>query len=1572
MGMNFGQAGLVFTGKDVNLKKSVDSIADSFDSLWTKLGKVADGARGIGQRIQKGLGGAMSKGRGMLGGLSDALDSMANKANNPTIDNAFSSMNATFAKGFGETIVGMNMSAKESNKWRRVIASNSYALNADMSQTAQHWAEFRKQGLDITKVLGGKGMAGGIRTLIKFTALFGVEGKQMALMAAGLVKGFGFTQKQVRGLTADVYAMGKAFNVGKEAVQQMPGIMKLLNEELADFLKNATPKDIDKYTKSIVKMAIAFKEGLGTSMEDGTELAKNLFKVLMTERKSLIDKFRGLGDKSLSPLIKGLSEATGPAQAFQLVMKDLPKFIAGLHKAMEKAKKEGGVMGVEYQRLSGILNKVAGPDATYLAKGNWKKSAKAMSKLDKISMNTMANVKALTKAIEKNYKTGLTKGDAYTRMLQEQERRLHALSEPKLNEWIANQKKGFDTVFNSVQKLAAKSGPVGELTKRLLLVQRVGLSGFFGSKGMGGMAPMLMKTLQTMGPMLAALAHMGVALSMVGKLLLPGGIILVGLALFNEKLRKKLLDTVKKVWDFLAKKIPEYWPKLKKGIVELWKKAIVGVKWAMDVVSPMIVRLAEAIGKVDWGGLTMKVVGYLGRFFRGVFDALFGGGGAFSPDTSTAEGRFMAAGIKLAKALGAGMKQVLMTVLGEVWKFFTDWSSGLEGGLREKGRTLGGIFIVAMFFGQTRALMWKGMLGIIKGFAWLFLQVLVRTQAHQSVMTALELKHAAKMKAIQEGSANLTLALWAKTWIGVQASAAWASAKSSIGNFFKWIGTTAKMGFMKAHVAAIAFFLKTKLMALTNAPIIGSAITFMFGPVGLAIMGIAGLAVAFYVFRDKLAVIAPIVGALMTWMFGPIGLAIVAIAALGVAFYMYRDKMAGWAKDVWKYLKYPFMFFWGYLIPLVKGIMKLFQGDYKEGFKLIGIAVFKFLTFPFWKSLMVMKWFYQIFKTQIDSAIAWVKHAAFVVYRYLTFPFRMLWKLVTLIFSQVEGAFWTYVGVVKAVGGFVYDFLTYPIRMWWEHVAKPIMNALGIAWDAVVGGIKETWDGAVAWLSDKFAWIGEAAANAWKDLVKVVTAVVDGIKAAWKAVVEWLDEKWDYIKAGAKNAWNSIGSTASSAWSKIRGAASNAHNYIVYGDSKTTFAMSSNLDKLAKKFAAAEMSKQINATKTANITKQVATDAANAQSMLENQLTGVIRDNYGMRANDSVSLANQTVKNTTHSANETQSAWNQVGGEMSGIFGGIGRAGSRMWNAVTAMAKESAKETLAQQAIVLKATGKSADNIEAGLKALKARRKKAGGFRQESFAELKAGSGVDEKLLKRLKVMELKGREQYMKAGSYFGFTQKQLQANLKHVTRDMMDAVAKAQKIKDPKIRAWTMKQRVREAWRFAKSNLRQSAQKSYLDAYIRKKYGYKNAAALEAVDSAKLDQAIAASRKAVRGGALKGKGIFGRGGRGMGGIISGGGRRIGGRFLASKGKAGSGVTGIGPGGERRIEKKEVVEKKLSADTKAAMVDVGLELKGLSSAIRDLSDFKIVITGDIGRFLNVAKRKLAAGAGSSNPQAYS
>lgn len=706
-------AGITFTGTDKNLSKTLDSITGKFDLLWSKLGNMAKGAGQLGGQMTSGLGAALGKGKQLISGFTNAMDGMARQAMSPKIDKPFDALYAGFAKNFGELTVGMKMSAKEAKRLQSVIGGMSHGMNVSLEGTAKHYLAFQQQGVNLAKILGTKGLSGTVKRLIQITSTFGVEGEQLASMASTLTKGFGFTEKRVRGLMGMVFRMGKAFGFGRQAMQQMPGLIKEINDQTAHFLKGASPEEIEKITKSIMKLGIGLQRSLGGSFEDALEMSKNLFTVLTSERKNFTDMFAGVGG-AMGDVLKAAATSGGFKDAQKMIFSDPAKFIKLLN---DLIKKNTGGMGVRFIALRKRIVGALGGNFGHLMnkmKVGWKDGAAAMSKADKVAAETTKNMKALGEAAAKAFKSGLTAGDAYDRMLKSYQTRVMKLSDPAMSKWIKDQQKGFKTFHDKLDNVVKKGGPLGDLTKRLLLVQRVGMSGLF--TGLGNLGPMIGNVVTQIGPLLTAFASLGLGLTMVGRLLLPGGIIMLGMAMFHKGMREKLVAGVQKSFKFLQENIPKWWPQIKEGITDLWSKAVEGVKWLMDVVSPMISHLANAIASVDWGSLVMKVMSFVGRFFRNVWYGLTGQVSAFSDD-STTQGRFETAGVKLVAAIGRGMMQAAGAVLKGVFDFFFDWSGGFSESLSKKGALVGGAFVTAMFFGRTRAIALKGMFWIVARMA---------------------------------------------------------------------------------------------------------------------------------------------------------------------------------------------------------------------------------------------------------------------------------------------------------------------------------------------------------------------------------------------------------------------------------------------------------------------------------------------------------------------------------------------------------------------------------------------------------------------------------------------------------------------------------------------------------------------------------------------------------------------------------------------------------------------------------------------------------------------------------------
>lgn len=1069
MALSFLGLGFSFGGKDENLSKTLDNVSKKFDTVQRAFTALANGAKGLGSQVSTGLSRMNQAGGRALGGITGALDTMASRALNPKIDNAFSSMNAQFAKTWGEVTVGMNMTGKEANKWQRTIGSAAFALNADMGQTAKSWVEFRKQGVKLDELFGVKGMSGSIKTLIKVTSTFGMEGQQIALMASGLIKGFDFTEKKVRLLMGTVYRMGKAFNVGQEMMQEMPGILSTINKELADFGTPADRKNVDHYTQSIVKLSVGFKEALGMSAKDATATAKGLFGTLMGERRNLVDMFRGMGGE-FTEFSKALAEKGGVRKALMMVLQDPAKFMDKLREMAKKTAEQGGTMGVSFQRLVGVMNKTLGPDVTYAMKGNWDKASGAMSVLDKIATETTKNLKALTDAANKAYKSGRTEGDAFTIMLQSQEARIHKLSAPAMTKWIGEQKKGFDKFYGGLKEVADEKGPLGELTRRLLLVQRVGLSGLFS--GLGGMGPMITKTVQEMGPMLAAFAHFGMALSSIKALLLPGGVILLGLAMFHKGAREKIMGTLEKVWAYVQKNVPKWIPMIRDGIAMLWQKAIEGVKWGMGVATPMLNRLASAIAGVDWGGIAMRIVTFVGKFFRGVFDAIFGTATS-GFDTSTVEGKFAKSGAAVIGALGRGMLTMLKVVLNQVYDFFFDWSDGLGSGMENKGKLLGGIFVTALFFGSTRKLALQGAWAMVRlvgtyliapilaMMGQFFLGMLAKQGTYLAVAAGTEKASYAKRlgMAITYHAKNLVFAAgaWAKRIVLekiaqaslvaqkayfymrhlVMSAAFWARdalidangwLQKKLASVAGMVGVTAVAvaGWIATNAANAAGWTSDKIVdaagwitkkATAAAGWIAMKATAAAGWIATIAINAAGWA------KTNAIALAGAVMMAAKWAiaFWPLTAVIATIALLGLAFYSLTGKLGETAKRIGTIITWPFMFLWQTVKPLVDAIKTLFSGDLGGALKGIFDFIGKVITAPF-------RFVYGVAKNAVDLiAHGWnwlrdkLGETGKSIMDAISYPFRQIWSLVEGIVGRIKGAWGSITGAVGRAGSWIKD-----------------------------------------------------------------------------------------------------------------------------------------------------------------------------------------------------------------------------------------------------------------------------------------------------------------------------------------------------------------------------------------------------------------------------------------------------------------------------------------------------------------------------------------------------------------------
>lgn len=627
-GLNFGGLGFSFSGEDDGATEAADSVGDAITRVGNKFQKFGDSIKKTKDQLAQHWGKIKDAGMRAGQGVSLAVASAIESATNPKLSNAFESQFLGFKKNYKAMTIGMDMTAKESKKMERVIGSVAFGLNEDMDAAAQSWVAFRKDNIDLTKVLGSKGTKGAVSDLIKVTQTFGIEGQQLANVTNNLIHSFGFTEERVGKLGDTVYTAGKQFGIGKEAVQAWPSIMETLNKELADFGRKATPEDIEKLTASVVMLGGAFKE-MGGDPAASIQTAQSVLTSLMGERRGIQDMFRGMGG-DVSEFGQRIMESTGSADAYmKLISEDPARFIGEIAKAAKQMQAQGGTNNVMFQRLNKTINETLGPDVAYAIQGNWDQVAQKMETVG-ASLTDPKIKGSMVQAARDSHVVMRTAQESWDLMMQSMEARLMRISGPLRRKWVKDMKGGFNSTIGVIEQMAAEKGPIGELTQRLLLVKDVGLSALVPA--LGKLSPLLGGLATSMLPVMTAFGAMGLRMGAFGKMALAGGA-LYGVFYLMEHGPDKAIEALKNlgktIWTFVSKLFPEFAKKFQPFIDNVknlgFGEAI--SRWFEKIDWERLKNKLEYGTKMIWGWI-QKIP--WGRIFEGLASAVGGIGKAIA------------------------------------------------------------------------------------------------------------------------------------------------------------------------------------------------------------------------------------------------------------------------------------------------------------------------------------------------------------------------------------------------------------------------------------------------------------------------------------------------------------------------------------------------------------------------------------------------------------------------------------------------------------------------------------------------------------------------------------------------------------------------------------------------------------------------------------------------------------------------------------------------------------------------------------------------------------------------------
>lgn len=611
---NFDGLGIGFEVQDNGAEQKVSGISNSFDGLWTSVKSASSSVPKATASIARGLGRLGEKSSRYVGMVSTAIGSMVDSAMDPKLDTAYASMYAGYNKGFQELTAGMMDTDGALSAARKRIGGIAHGMGEDMNQAAQSWVSFRKQGIELDRMLGTSGLSGTIKQLIKTTSVFGLEGRQLANVAGVLKRRFGFTEEQIGELGDKIVAVGREFDMGRESMQSWPNIMSVLNKELAAFGDRLTPQKIDSLTTSIVQLGGGFHEALGVDATEATELALNAFTVLAGEGKNIARMAYGMGGP-FSEMGKEIMAAGDDLnQVFDVMAsKDPLKFMDMLREVGKVAQQRGGETGVAFQRLNAVINDTLGPDMAFATAGNWDAVTEKMRKMPDVIAASKGTLKEVAQA---HWKSSLTAGDAWEMMMNNMRAKVFGLSRGEVKRWQKNMKQGFKESFGIVKAFADDKGPLGDLTRKLLAVQRVGLSALIPS--LGSLAPILGGITQQALPMLTALGSMGIRFSDFGKLAGVGGgayLLFQTLTKGPEAVVAKFTEMQNSLLDVLSKDV--FKGKKNIGI----RKSISELKTDLNTIG-IVGAAKKQLQKIPWGDIWDTVWGKTDSIMRSIGKAL--------------------------------------------------------------------------------------------------------------------------------------------------------------------------------------------------------------------------------------------------------------------------------------------------------------------------------------------------------------------------------------------------------------------------------------------------------------------------------------------------------------------------------------------------------------------------------------------------------------------------------------------------------------------------------------------------------------------------------------------------------------------------------------------------------------------------------------------------------------------------------------------------------------------------------------------------------------------------------------
>lgn len=603
---NFLGAGFAFGARDVGLKAATDSATKNLDTINDLLDE-QDKKGGLLGKMWKGMGERVKQFN--IASIASNMRSLTGETGN--LSNSLESMGVSYAQASKPIIHSMNVTGKEAQKMTGRVTSMAIALNTGATEVAETFKAIHGAGKPAKAAIDAMGMSE--KDWVKVTQTTGVTMQDFAGLMGDMVASWGASPKQAGLMVDNLTAIGKAANIGTQAVKNAKGQLDALDaifEQLPPSMAR-TADEVQNLMESTYKLAGAFRE-MEETEEQATQLGQDTAK-MFAEQAVMIEKLYKIGGEGAldeSPLFKFLTMlGTGTEEARDIIREGSVDVVKGVTRINDIFAKMGGDASPQVQYALGELNKAMGQSAAGLG---WLASNLDTGTKSLAAMNAMA-VKgegALKKYGQQAFSTGRNLQEQFDLAKERLDTQIRGIGRKDVKRLVREQMGAFRDVGKELRNLGSDD-TWGPLVKAISGFKQMGATGLFLSlaETMGlsakGMSKVFVKfrlafdVLKDVGDSLAPMMQM---LGMFGPLgLAAGGII--GFFMLDTEDRKKIMQKLSPLWKDIVKVWHNnIWPAIAEGSKKIWSYITTKIPWS-DIGDKYVWPALSFLGEKVWDGL---------------------------------------------------------------------------------------------------------------------------------------------------------------------------------------------------------------------------------------------------------------------------------------------------------------------------------------------------------------------------------------------------------------------------------------------------------------------------------------------------------------------------------------------------------------------------------------------------------------------------------------------------------------------------------------------------------------------------------------------------------------------------------------------------------------------------------------------------------------------------------------------------------------------------------------------------------------------------------------------------------